>query len=274
MRVGIVAQKGNARAAYLAGEVKDELESETVEVRLDTATADAVGTAGVPVDKLREFDLVTSIGGDGTFLYAASGAGGTPVLGVNLGEVGFLNAVSPDDAIDAITAEVEEFQETGAVRTREVPRVKARGESGWSLDPAINEIGVQGPQRGHGQGLSLEVRVDGSLYTGGHADGVLVATSTGSTAYNLSEGGPLLRPGVNGLVVTEMSAASPMPPLVTTLDSEITIRADDASHAVVSSDSTRHRVETPEVVTVTSADDPVRIAGPAVDFFKALEKLD
>lgn len=274
MRVGIVGQKGNARAAYLAAELAEMLRADGIDVAIDTATAVELDETGIDVSKMDDTDLVVSIGGDGTFLYAANGADGTPVLGVNLGEVGFLNAVLPDEAPEAVAAEVAEFRKTGDVRSRSVPRLQATGEEGWSLNPALNEVVIHGPQRGHGNGVGLEVRVDGSLYTGGHADGVLVSTPTGTTAYNLSEGGPLIRPGVKSFVVTEMCADNPMPSLVTGPDSEVTVRIDDASHAVVSSDGTRHTVEVPEVVHITRADSPVRIAGPSIDFFQALGKLD
>ena len=276
MDVGIVAQKDNARAAYLADRLRGTLLDEGVTVLIDTATAVALGedVEGVDPEGMRGCDLVVSIGGDGTFLYTARGVGGTPVLGVNLGEVGFLNAVSPDDAEAAVRAELERYRESGTIRAREVPRVRATGE-GWALAPALNEVVVHAPQRGHGNGCSVEVRVDGSLYTGSHADGVLVSTPTGSTAYNLSEGGPLVHPSVGALVVTEMCATEPMPPLVVDEDSEIVVRVDDAPHAFVIGDGReQRRIEPPTRVTVGLADDPVRIAGPSVDFFEALEKLE
>lgn len=274
MHVGIVGRKGNPRASCLAAEIRDELERTGVaEVRLDTATADAIGATPTPVEEMHACDLLVSIGGDGTFLFAAREAGDTPILGINLGEVGFLNAVPPTDALDAVLAEVERFRETGAVRSRPVPRLEAVGE-GWTIHTAVNEIGIQGPQRGHGQGVELEVRVDGALYSGGRGDGVLVATSTGSTAYNLSEGGPLVHPDVEALVVTEMATDEPMPPLVAELGSEITVRADGAPHAIVSSDGTLREVETPATVRIRVADEPARLAGPRVDFFQALNKLE
>lgn len=275
MRVGIVAQRSKARAAYLAADIRETLREDDVEVLLDAATADSLDEEGYDVGDFVDCDLVVSIGGDGTFLYAAHGAGSTPVLGVNLGEVGFLTAVEPDEAIEAVRREVDRYLETGSVRHREIPRIQAEGDQEWSLTPALNEVVVQGPQRGHGQGLSIEVRVDGSLYMGGHADGVLVATPTGSTAYNLSESGPLVRPGVGAFVLNGMGSEDGMPPLAVDPGSEITIRVDDAHEAVISSDgSSQQRVYLPEVVRLTSAPEPARVAGPESDFFQALSKLE
>ena len=275
MRVGIVAQRGNDRAAYLAADVRELLVDGGVDVWVDAATAEALAVPGRDVGEFDACDLVVSIGGDGTFLFAARGAGSVPVLGVNLGEVGFLNAVAPADAVAAVRREVERFEAEGSVRFREAPRVAVSGESGWSLTPALNEVAVQGEQRGHGHGVDVEVRVDGSLYEATHADGVLVATPTGSTAYSLSEGGPLVQPGVQGLVVTGMCPEEAMPPLVVPQNSEVTVRVDGAARAVVSTDGTNEeRAETPEVVTLRSADEPARVAGPGSDFFQALNKLE
>ncbi|MFB6125667.1 MAG: NAD(+)/NADH kinase [Halanaeroarchaeum sp.] len=276
MRVGIVAQRGNARAAYLADDLREMLTDDGVTVWLDAATAGVVDAESHDVGDLSACDLVVSIGGDGTFLYAARGAGSTPVLGVNLGEVGFLNAVSPDDAFGAVDREVERFRETGSVRYREVPRVTATAEDeDWTITPAINEVTIQGPQRGHGQGITVEVRIDGSLYTSADADGILVATPTGSTAYNLSEGGPLVHPRVDALVVTDMVGTGSMPPIVVPPDKEIEIRVERAEHAVVSSDgSNHHRLATPGAVTLVAAPEPARVAGPVSDFFTALNKLE
>jgi NAD+ kinase len=291
MDVGVVAQKGNGRAAALAGELREELVARDVAVSVDEATASVLDVDGVPVEEMRSYDLVCSIGGDGTFLYAARGANAVPILGVNLGEVGFLNAVSPENAHDALLTEVEHFREAGSVRSRSLPRLVAAGRSdtgendasesevsgndAWSLTPAVNEIVVQGPQRGHGAGAEFEVCVDGERYSSGHADGVLVATATGSTAYNLSEGGPLVTPAAGTHVVTEMCASDGMPSLAVARDQPVTVRVTDADSAHVISDGRETRtLDPPATVEVGTADDPVHVAGPPVNFFEALSKLE
>jgi len=272
MRVGIVAQRGNSRAAYLASDIAATVDAE---VCFDAETAAHLDRAeeGRPTDAFADRDLVVSIGGDGTFLYAARNAGTTPILGVNLGEVGFLNAIAPEDAVEAVAAEVERYHETGSVRHRELPRIRARGED-WTIPPALNEIAVLGPQRGRGGGCAVSVRVDGDLYTASHADGVLIATAVGSSAYNLSEGGPLVRPGTGALVVTGMCAADPMPPLVTDVEDEVAVRVEDADAAVVTSDGGNDEWLTPPAQVTVERAAPARIAGPGVDFFTALGKLE
>ncbi|RBI64101.1 NAD(+) kinase [halophilic archaeon] len=274
MHVGIVAQRGNDRAADLASRLCETLKAEDVDVWVDESTAEQIDAPGVDVDRMTECNLVVSIGGDGTFLFAARGAGSTPILGVNLGEVGFLNAVRPDEAVEEVRSEVATYRETGAIPSRDAPRLVASGDGDWSTHPALNEISVQGAQRGHGQGGEFEIRVGDTTYDVGHADGVLVSTPTGSTAYNLSEGGPLVNPDVDGLVINQMCATDPMPPLVVDLDEDIEIHVSETPYAVVSSDATRRQVTVPETVDVSLTPEPARIAGPSADFYKALEKLD
>ncbi|MFB6184874.1 MAG: NAD(+)/NADH kinase [Haloarculaceae archaeon] len=288
MRVGIVGQKGNERAASLAARLCASLLDDDASVAIDEATAATLesradagvdGASGpvyetVHVDEMAGTDLVVSIGGDGTFLYAARGAGTTPIMGVNLGEVGFLNAVDPQRAVDVVTTEAARLAAGEDVCTREMPRVRARTDD-WELPAALNEVVVQGPQRGHGNGATVDVAVDEQEYDAGHADGVLVATPTGSTAYNLSEGGPLVHPAVDSLIVTGMCSTDGMPPLVVDDDVMVTVRVTDAASAVVVSDGRRRReTATPATVTISLDDDPVRIAGPPLDFFTALGKLE
>lgn len=275
MEVGIVAQRGNAQAVRLAGDVTTLLADKDVTSHVDPSTAAALDVPETPVEEFAECDLVVSIGGDGTFLFAARGAGSTPILGVNLGEVGFLNAVAPENAIETVAREVDRYRRTGSIRYRDVPRVRACWTDGWELTPALNEVTVQGTQRGHANGVDLEVRVDDSHYSTASGDGFLVATPTGSSAYNLSEGGPLVHPRVGGLIVTSMCAAGAMPPLVVPLESEIEIVIDGAAEAVVSSDGATHRtVSLPTAVSIRAAEEPARVAGPVSDFFEALNKLE
>ncbi len=274
MEVGIVARKGSERAVSLAADLRDAVVAAGESVWLDAETADALGEGdrGRSVDALGGADLAVAVGGDGTFLFVARNAGDTPIVGVNLGEVGFLNAVPPADAEEAVVAEVEAF-DRGELDVREAPRLAARAGD-WTSVPAANEIVVQSGRRGPGAGVDYEVRVDGSRYSGGHADGVLVGTPTGSTAYNLSERGPLVSPAVSGLVVNEMAAETGMPPLVVDVDAAVTVAVEGVAEAVVVSDGrNKTTLKAPVEVTVERTTPPMRIAGPPSDFFEALGKL-
>lgn len=272
MRLGIVARRGSERAVSLADDVRTHLQT-SVELRFDEATAEKLGVEGYPVERMSDCDLVVSIGGDGTFLFTARGAGGTPVMGINLGEVGFLNVTLAEDALAAITREVAHIEREGEPRTRTVPRLHATGE-GISLPPALNEIVVMG-ERGPSRGAECTVAIDGNQYFSSHADGVLVATPTGSTAYNLSEGGPLVHPTCQSLVVTDMCATDATAPLVVDADSDITVTATEASDIAVVGDGRAREMATPPAeFTIGVADEPMRVAGPPLDFFSALDKLD
>ena len=283
MEVGLVAQRDNSRAVDIAESIQTALADDGVSTRLDAATAaalsgstttdtvgDAAGSSDVGV--FEACDLVVSIGGDGTFLFAARAAGGTPMLGVNLGEVGFLNAVSPENAVTAVREAVDAIN-ADSHEIREAPRLTAQC-GGFESVPAVNEIVVTGPRRGPGGGATFRVTIDGSEYAHSHADGVMIATPTGSTAYNLSEDGPIVHPSIGALIVNEMCSADGMPPLVVGGDCEVTVAVDDADHAVVVSDGRRpHEIETPTEIIVSRAETPVRLVGPVADFFTALDKL-
>jgi NAD+ kinase len=275
MQLGIVAQKGNDRAHDLAADLARDVGG-SASVRIDASTARAVDAPveGVPIGAMAGDDLVVSVGGDGTFLHVARQVETTPILGVNLGEVGFLNAVPPEEATGSVSEEIAHIDEFGAPRYREVPRIRAQGEK-VSLAPALNEIVVQGPGRGHGQRADVSVTVGGSTYLDGRADGVVVATQTGSTAYNLSEGGPIVHPSVSGMILTPMCAQTSVPSLVLGPEESVVVRVEGAETAsVVGDGSERERLDTPAEVEIDLGPPPARIAGPSPEFFRALEKID
>ncbi|MFA9415876.1 NAD(+)/NADH kinase [Natrinema sp. HArc-T2] len=274
--VGIVAQRNNERAQALAATLVDTLEHEGARVVVDELTGEAVDATAVPVAAMTDRDLVVSIGGDGTLLFVAREVSPTPILGVNLGEVGFLNAVAPDDALAVVTDLVADLEEAGTVDGRELARLQATGvDTEWTLEPALNEVVVHGPRRGHGGGATIEIRVDGQQYAESHVDGVLVATPSGSTAYNLSEGGPLVHPSADVLVVTQMAATESMPPLVVEPDTELTLTVSGTDTAYVISDGrNRQQLEPPATVSISLADESVTLVGPQANFFDGLDKLE
>lgn len=275
MQLGIVAQKGNDRAHDLAASLARDVDG-SASVRIDATTATTVDTpvGGVPIEAMADDDLVVSIGGDGTFLHVARQVETTPILGVNLGEVGFLNAVAPEEATGSVREEIAHVEQFGTPRYREVSRIRARG-TGVSLAPALNEVVVQGPGRGHGQRADVSVTVAGSTYLDDRADGVVVATQTGSTAYNMSEGGPIVHPSMSGMVVTPMCPRTSVPPLVLDPEGSLLVRVEGAETASVVGDGTeRQRLDTPAEVEIDLGPPPARIAGPRPEFFQALEKID
>jgi len=270
MHIGVVAKRETPRAVELADRIRRRVDAT---VTLDEVTAEALGIEGRSVGDLAACDLVVSVGGDGTFLFTAREVSPTPIMGVNLGEVGFLNAVSPGECVGSIRSTAERVRD-GEATFQELPQIRTEGD-GLELPAAVNEVAILGPQRGRNNGVGFEVRVDGERYTGGRGDGVLVSTPAGSTAYNLSEGGPLVHPDLAAFVVTEMCPTDPMPSLAVPTAAEITVQVEDAASAVVVADGrSRERVDPPSTVSLRPAEIPVRIAGPRLEFFTALRKLE
>jgi NAD+ kinase len=148
-------------------------------------------------------DLVISVGGDGTFLRAAHVAAmvGAPVLGVKVGRMGFLTEVGPDEAEPLLRALL-----AGEAAVEERLAVTAEPERGDGIEAqwALNEIMVE--KRARHRLIRLAVWVDGDYVTTFSADGVIVATPTGSTAYSFSARGPIVTPGVDCLVLTPIAA--------------------------------------------------------------------
>jgi NAD+ kinase len=188
--VGFVIHPGRPAAVQAADALRAAVAAEGIETAdLDAAPADA--------------DLVVAVGGDGTFLRAAHVAArvGSPVLGVKVGRLGFLTEVEPPAALGLVLEALR-----GRARVEERLAVVAEPADGASFPPqwAMNEIMVE--KRARHRLIRLKVAVDGEYVTTFSADGVIVATPTGSTAYSFSARGPIVAPDVPCLVVTPIAA--------------------------------------------------------------------
>ena len=197
-------------ARLLAQELAGWLASEGHTVRLpgpDAHSADLPDLACADTD-VADADLVVSLGGDGSILRAVRLAAdaGVAVLGVNFGQLAYLAEVEPGDARSAIERWLT--GDFGTVeRMRLVVRVRtAEGKAPAAPLGALNEAVVEKLDRGRSVRLSLSV--DGRHLTTYRADGLIVASPTGSTAYSLSVRGPILAPTHQALVVTPVSPHS------------------------------------------------------------------
>jgi NAD+ kinase len=188
--VGFVIHAGRATAVGAADALRAALAGDGVET---------IDLAGGPAD----VDLVVAVGGDGTFLRAAHVAAqvGCPVLGVKVGRLGFLTEVEPTEALGLIRESLE-----GRARVEERLAVVAEPAEGASFPAqwAMNEIMVE--KRARHRLIRLKMSVDGEYVTTFSADGVIVATPTGSTAYSFSARGPIVSPDVPCVVVTPIAA--------------------------------------------------------------------
>ena len=201
----LLAHTGRPAIAEAARRVARRLQEAGVEVRVVGHEASDIGLTGVVVDgSAHGVELVLVLGGDGTILRAAETARdcGVPLLGVNLGRVGFLAAAESQD-LDVTVERVLARDYTLEERTTLDVTVTVDGEvvgSGW----ALNEASVEKAARE--RMLELVVEVDGRPLSRWGCDGVVCATPTGSTAYAFSAGGPVVWPTLDALLVVPISA--------------------------------------------------------------------
>ena len=167
-------------------------------------------------------DFAISMGGDGTFLKTAArvGAKGTPILGVNVGRLGFLADVAPVEIESCLQAI---YEDDYAVEDRAVIEVAPWGA-------ALNDVAIL--KRDSASMISIRVSINGEYLTTYQADGLIVSTPTGSTAYSLSNGGPIMVPGTGVLLMTAVAPHSlNIRPIVIPDSAEIELDVESRSHS-------------------------------------------
>lgn len=199
--IGVAIKPGDARALAAVRDLAKLLESHGVRALLEPEAAEAIGEAGVPrAVMMRDADLLVVLGGDGTLLSVARAAGDreVPILGINLGTLGFLAEVSIDEMGPAIERALagDLAIERRMRLSIDLGRDAAAPRSWIALNDAVIAKGASA------RIIDLETRADGQLVTTYHGDGLIVSTPTGSTAYSMSAGGPILLPGVASIVLT------------------------------------------------------------------------
>jgi NAD+ kinase len=190
--VGFIVHEGRGAAVEAAAALGKALRDDGVEV---VRARDVEGTARP--------ELVVTVGGDGTFLRGAHVAAelDCPVLGVKVGRLGFLTEVEPADALDLIR---DALAGTASIEERLAATARSQGGTAFVPQWGLNEIMVE--KRARHRLVRLAVEVDGEYVTTFSADGVVVATPTGSTAYSFSARGPIVSPDVRCLVLTPIAA--------------------------------------------------------------------
>ncbi|MDO9172578.1 MAG: NAD(+)/NADH kinase [bacterium] len=217
-------------------------------------------------------DVVVAFGGDGTMLRAARTIGhrATPLLGINLGSLGYLTDVPSAElvaSLDQLFAGAYSVTE----RTRIRGRVRRDGRDIVELE-ALNDLVVNmGPVP---RALLMEMRIDQVTLGRFLGDGLIVSTPTGSTAYNLSAGGPIVHPGVRGFVVTPICPHSlAIRPLLIPEDKTVELRfADVGQGATLTADGqAAYSVASGDVIHYARGEHPVRLVKfPHSDFFLAM----
>jgi len=184
--VGIILRKGSDEPKVIAAELVAMLAKQTITTVIDEVRPD--------------LDLLVILGGDGTLLHVADLASryAIPVVGINLGDLGFLTEVAKDERQEALQAILQ-----GDFTIEERMMLKARlsggeGESVWQY--ALNDVVIS---KGNlGSLLTLSTWADQEYLTTYRADGLIFSTPTGATAYNLSAGGPIVHPSLHSILVT------------------------------------------------------------------------
>ncbi len=201
---GLVLHHG--RAGALANDAIRWLDERGHEVRLDTEDAAALGRPdlGVEADKLAVgLDVLLSLGGDGTMLRAVdlAAAEDVPVLGVNLGQLGYLTEVEPD----GLRMALKRFL-AGSYTLEERMRMDVQVRRGDEVErlEALNEAVVEKSQMG--RTVRLDVELDGRPFTSYVCDGLILATPTGSTAYAFSVRGPIVDPRHRAVLLAPVAA--------------------------------------------------------------------
>lgn len=215
-------------------------------------------------------DFVIAIGGDGTILMAAHrfGRQALPILGLNIGGLGFLTDVKVEELAPLLSA-IRRRQYR--IEKRMILRARSRGRSLY----ALNDLTVC--TRVPGRSVEFVARIDGEYISRFIADGVICATPTGSTAYSLACGGPILRPEAEAIIMTALAPHTlSVRPLVLPASSRIEIEIGRKGRGVLVADGQRSRIlDAGQKIFIERADYDVRLLKSRPNtFFKTLrEKL-
>jgi NAD+ kinase len=278
MRFGFLVKRGKPEARELAAELIAILvaRGNTALVCDEEARGLSGATMVSEATLAASVDALVVLGGDGTFLYGAGLVAdrGVPLFGVNLGSLGFITHFQRAEAIGALQAVC-----AGQVAIDERMRlhVTVTGASdGRILETrsAVNDAVISQPAMA--RLLDLEARLDGELVTTYKADGLILSTPTGSTAYSLAAGGPILTPDLEAIVLTPICPHTlTNRPLVVRADRRVVIKNVSSNPAQLTIDGQWGRpVEPGESVEVRKEAAPLRLFRGSGSFFSILrEKL-
>ncbi len=204
-RIGIVVHRHRPEVIAFARSAVTWCEANGATASLPSGDAALIGMGDLAVDVEHfadDLDLVLGLGGDGTMLRAVQFAAPSevPILGVNAGQLGYLTQFDPSELTEALDAWLagELIEER-----RMLLEVTVRGDRRHPAAFALNETVLERADNGHS--VAVDAAIGGVHFTSYLADGLIVATPTGSTAYSLSAGGPIVEPDFEALVVTPVA---------------------------------------------------------------------
>ena len=261
--VGLAANPDKTAAGAVAGELITAFLQAGIRVSMDEKTSeiavsvsDEVETVPGGIAELAPLvDMIVVLGGDGTMLGAVRelGDNGTPVVGINLGRLGFLTS-APSGGAETLVSALVAGEYSLSQRSIVSARVKRAGRAADTVLTGLNEAVIS---RGSiSRIINLETFVDGQFLNRFHADGLIIATPTGSTAYSLSAGGPLVSPAAGVFLVTPICPhALANRSFVLADTSVVEIRREDRADEIILSldGQTMTPVHAGDVVVVTKA---------------------
>jgi NAD+ kinase len=274
MRFGFLLKRGKPEAAQIGAELAGILvrNGKTV-VLTEEDAAMFPGAKAVPPERLgSEIDVLVVLGGDGTFLHGASLVAdhGVPLLGINLGSLGFMTHYALGEARDAVEA-----ASAGRLPIDERMRLRVGVRLAGQLTEsrtALNEAVIT--QRSIARLLDLSAELDGASIANYKADGLIVSTPTGSTAYNLAAGGPILTPDLEAIVLTPICPHTlTNRPVVMRGGARIVVTNVSSSPVSLTVDGQWSRELGPgDGIEVQKAERPLRTFRPPSAFFAILRK--
>lgn len=274
-RVGVVLKPSSNEAAELGRQLLVELERLEIKPIIDRDSAEVLGVDdGCHRSELTsKSDLVVVLGGDGTLLSVTRGPiQGTPILGINMGTLGFLTEHPAEQLFPMLYAAIE-GRATLERRERLEVTVNTPGSEA-TIHSVLNDVVIN--KSALARMLVLSMHVDDQFVSRFKADGLIVATPTGSTAYNLSAGGPILYPTLDVLMVTPICPHTlTNRPIALALDSVIDIRLESLSEEVfLTLDGQQgFPLTTRDLVRIQRCSDPVYlITAPSRSYFQVLHR--
>jgi NAD+ kinase len=220
LRAGVVSRTDKPKALASAREIVEHLELKGIAVQLETDTALAMEMPNKNVDLVEmDVDFMVTVGGDGTILRTAMlmNEPGTPIIGVNMGSRGFLTEVFPEyvaHALDRVVKGDYYLEECMKLSSRSLNTERAFSDS-------LNEVLIASSLPS--KTLDMRLSVDGEHIMDIQADGAMVSTPTGSTAYNLSARGSILSPDVDAMILTAICPYSYFSSIVVPASSHVTV---------------------------------------------------
>ena len=227
-KAGIILRPSSPELEKVYEDIKTILEKNNIEVFLEDESAVMINSIGLSLEELcNEVDFLVSVGGDGTLLSVVrkSFKYDKPVLGINLGTLGFLTDISMDE----LEGFIIDFNNKNY---RIDNRMMIKGTLKENSFVAFNDIVIS--RKSISSMIKIDAKIDDKHFNSYYGDGVIISTPTGSTAYNLSVGGPIVYPLTEAYIITPVAPHSlTQRPLVMPADFEIEFTITDTQGAVV-----------------------------------------